>query len=178
MIIILCNITQRELSVMQSQISTAVHGLYSRHKKIPVSRFTTPALCSLRSTGIVLKSSSVNNEEKNLNEQDRYILNDSRRYKDDINDDSYNDNYSGLKQRRERRDVSLTETVINEINKEEERYEDINGMKRRNKKSDNDNDNGNDNGKMKKKEKERSKVHLRSSDRIRGNMVVGRKLDL
>ena len=42
-----CNITQREMSLMQTQISTALHASFSRYK--PLSRQYTPTVCSLRS---------------------------------------------------------------------------------------------------------------------------------
>ena len=164
----ICNITQRELSLMQSQISTAIHGIFSRHKKIPVLRFITPAVCSLRNTRIAINNTEVNEFDRkkrcNLknNSSKNDVINDSDKYMND----SYHSNFCDLKQRKELKDKNMTETIQNRKSEIGQRYENMDDEV---KSIDKENRNNID---------YRDCFHPRSSDRIRGRMMVGRKLEL
>ena len=170
----ICNITQRELSLMQSQISTAIHGVFSRHKKIPDVRFSTPAVCSLRSTRIAV----TNKEVKEFDRKERCNLKNKRDNDDNINDangvmdDSYHSNFFDFKQRKELRERSTTETIQTRKNEVGQRCKDLNDDLN-NIEKENENEKEEDDSYS-----ERDCFHRESSDRIRGEMIVGRKLDL
>ena len=165
----ICNITQRELSLMQSQISTAIHGIFSRHKKIPVLRIITPAVCSLRNTRIAINNKEVNefDRKKRCNLKNNSSKNDVTNDSDRQMNDSYHSNIYDFKQRKELKDKNMTETVQNKKNEIGQRYENLDDEV---KSIDKENRNNIDD--------DRDCFHPRSSDRIRGRMMVGRKLDL